>query len=119
LGKISELDEDGNIFRQISFTIGIQGSQNRTAFRFIPVPKEFASDYGKAGNLLHCAFFESNEDWYTKKRLKDKYGSMSLFDYRDVLGDIAKRLEEASSSELIIPPSFLKFFDELNRNVEE
>jgi hypothetical protein len=95
------------------------GSQNRTVLRFIPVTKELASDYGKAGNLLHCTFFESNIGWYAKKGLKDEYNLMSMFDYRDMLGDIAKRLEEASSGNLLIPPSFLNFFDKLNKDAKE
>jgi hypothetical protein len=43
---------------------------------------------------------------------------MSLADYRDMLGDIAQRLEVASSGDLIAPPSFIKFFDELNKDRE-
>ena len=116
LGRISELDE--NAFHQITLTIWIPGSQNRTVLQFIPVTKELASDYGKVGNLLHATFFESNKDWFAKRRLWPEYHTKSLADYRDILGDIAKRLEKACNGSLITPPSFLKFFDELNRDAE-
>jgi hypothetical protein len=44
----------------------------------------------------------------------------SLIDYREMLGDIARRLEEASSGDLLAPPSFLlRLIDELGGSAEE
>jgi hypothetical protein len=44
----------------------------------------------------------------------------SLIDYREMLGNIARRLEEASSDELLTPPSFLlRVIDELDESVGE
>jgi hypothetical protein len=114
LGKIADLDE--NAFQPITLIFGKQGSQNRAVLQFIPVTKELASDYRKVGNLLHVTFFESNKDLFAKQRLWPEYNTGSLIDYRDILGDIAKPLEQASSGDLIAPPSFIKFFDELNTN---
>ena len=119
LGKISELDKNGNVFRHITLTFGVPGSQSSTVFQFIPITRELAADYGKVGDLLHCTFFEGNEGWCVKKRLKGEYGAMSLLDYRDMLSIITQRLKEATGSDLIIPPSFIKFFDELNNDAEE
>jgi hypothetical protein len=112
LDKISKLDQ--NALHAVTIGVGIPGSQSRTVLQFIPVTPELASDYGKVGNLLHCTFFEANQDWYAKQRLWAEYNTRSLLDYRDMLGDIAKRLEDASSGGLLAPPSFLKFFDQLN-----
>lgn len=40
--------------------------------------------------------------------------------YREMLGDIAKRLEEASSGDLLAPPSFLlRLVEELDESAEE
>jgi hypothetical protein len=112
LDKISRLDH--HALYPVTLTVGIPGSQSRTVLQFIPVTPELASDYGKVGTLLHCTFFETNQNWYVKHRLWAEYKTRSLLDYRDMLGDIAKRLEDASNSDLLAPPSFLKFFDQLN-----
>jgi hypothetical protein len=43
----------------------------------------------------------------------------SLMDFRAMLGDIAQRLEEASSGDLLTPPSFLlQLIDEVNEDME-
>jgi hypothetical protein len=43
----------------------------------------------------------------------------SLMDYREMLDEIAGRLEEASSGDLIIPPTFLlQFINEIDVDAE-
>jgi hypothetical protein len=43
----------------------------------------------------------------------------SLIDYREMLGDIANRLEEASRGDLLTPPPFLLgLVEELAENAE-
>jgi hypothetical protein len=114
--KIAKIDE--NALQPLTLTIGIPGGKAVSIMQYMPVTKTLAEDWGRMSQLLHYTFFADNPDWYAKRRLKDEYGLMSLADYRDMLGDIARRLEEASSGDLIAPPTFIKFFDELNKDRE-
>ena len=66
-------------------------------------------------------FFVDNREWFLKEKIfPNKDDMRSLMDYREMLGNIAKRLEEASSGDLLAPPSFLvRLVDELDEDTEE
>jgi hypothetical protein len=64
-------------------------------------------------------FIDNKEGFPTEKIFPNKDNMESLMDFREILGDIAERLEEASSDDLLIAPLFLlQVVDELNKDAE-
>ena len=112
LKQLAKIDVDA--LKPLTLTISIPGSQMATVLQYTPVTPELAKDWGRVSNLLHYMFFETNSAWYTKRRLQPEFKEMSLVDYRHLLGEVAQRLDKASSGDLLAPPAFLKFFDKLN-----
>jgi hypothetical protein len=115
LRQLAKIDADA--LKTVTLTIGIPGGQTISVLQYIPVTPELAKDWGRVSNLLHYMFFETNPGWYAKRKLQSAFKEMSLVDYRDMLGEIAQRLDNASSGDLLAPPAFLKFFDKLNEDV--
>jgi hypothetical protein len=115
LKKLAKID--ANALKPLTLTIGIPGGQTATVLQYTPVTPELARDWGRVSNVLHYMFFETNPEWYAKRRLQPEFKEMSLVDYRDMLGEIAQRLDDASSGDLLAPPVFLKFFDKLNEDM--
>jgi len=125
LGKIFRTltNLDKNTLDSATVILGIPGGQTSSTFRYTPVTKEFLKDWGEVSDLLHYSFFlkKENKEWFHKERIfPNKDGMKSLMEYREMLGEIAWRLENASSGDLIIPPTFLlQFINENDVGAEE
>ena len=48
---------------------------------------------------------------YYKKRLKQRYGTMTILDFRDFLETISEELKEANKGLLLAPPKFWKLIE--------
>jgi hypothetical protein len=105
----------------LGLIIGTPGGRSAGMMRYTGVTKELTKDWGQVSELLHYKFFIKNKEWYHKVKIFPNNENMrSLMDYRGMLGDIAQRLEEASSGDLLAPPSFLlRLIDEVNESTEE
>jgi hypothetical protein len=114
--KLATIDE--NTFQSYTVMIGSPGGQSTSVLQYTAVTKELAKDWTRVSQLLHYRFFIDNKEWYHKKKIYPNADNMrSLMDYRDVLGDIANRLKEASSGDLLTPPPFLlKLVEELDED---
>jgi hypothetical protein len=117
--KLETIDE--NTLQSSTLIIGIPGGQSSSAFRYTAVTKQLIRDRGEVSELLHYPFFIKNKEWYHKVKIfPNKDNMRSLMDYRENLGDIARRLEEASSGDLLAPPTFLlRLIDEADEGAEE
>jgi hypothetical protein len=112
--KLATIDE--NTLQSYTVMIGSPGDQSTTILQYIGVTKELAKDWTRVSQLLHYRFFLDNKEWYHKEKIYSNKDNMkSLMDYYAMLGDIAKRLEEASRGDLLTPPPFLlKLVEELD-----
>jgi hypothetical protein len=117
--KLATIDE--HTLQSYTLTLGRPGGQATSVLRYTAVTKELANDWDRVSKLLHYRFFIDNPEWYHKvKILLNRDNMRSLMDYREMLGDIARRLEEASSGDLLTPPSFLlRLIDEADEQAEE
>jgi hypothetical protein len=118
--KLETIDE--NTLQSSTLMIGIPGGQSTSVLRYTAVTKELANDHDRPlSKLLHYRFFIDNPEWYLKEKIFPNRDNMrSLMDYREMLGEIARRLEEASSGDLLAPPSFLLgLIDKLDESAEE
>jgi hypothetical protein len=105
--KLATIDE--NTLQSYTVMIGSPGGQSTSVLQYTAVTKELAKDWTRVSQLLHYRFFIDNKEWYHKEKIYPNKDNMrSLVDYRDMLGDIANRLEQASSGDLLTPhPSSL------------
>lgn len=117
--KLETIDE--NTLKPSTLVISTPGGQTAGVWQYTPITKDLTRDYGTVSDLLHYQFFLRKKDWFAKQRLWPQYNTKSLLDYRDILGDIAKRLEEASSGDLLAPPppSLFQLLDEVDEDTEE
>jgi hypothetical protein len=119
--KLTDIDE--NTLESFTVTFSAPGGGTASALQYTPVTKEFLKDWGRLSNIIHYSFFlnEENKEWYHKEKIfPNKDGMRSLVDYREMLSEIAGRLENASSGNLIIPPTFLlQFINEIDDNAKE
>jgi hypothetical protein len=64
--------------------------------QYTAVTKELAKDWARVCQLLHYRFFIDNKEWFHKQKIfANKNNMRSLMDYREMLGGMAQRLEEA------------------------
>ena len=68
------------------------------------------------GEFLHFKFFKNNENWYYKKKLKQKYGTSSLFDYRDFLDEVVNELELVNRGSLLSHPLMDRIIEQIEKN---
>ena len=118
--KLTNIDK--NTIESFAVVIGTPGGQTTSTLQYTPVTKEFLKDWGRLSKLLHYSFFldKENKEWFLKEKIfPNKDNMKSLMDYREMLDEIAGRLEEASSGDLIIPPTFLlQFINEIDVDAE-
>jgi hypothetical protein len=116
--KLATIDE--NTLQSYTIMIGSPGGQSTSVLQYTAVTRVLAKDWERVSQLLHYRFFIDNEEWFHKKKIfPNKHNMRSLMDYREMLGDILKRLEEASSGALLTPPSFLlRLVEGLDEDVE-
>jgi len=117
--KLKAIDE--NTLQPITLLLGKAGSQATSILQYTPVTKQLVKDRGEVSDLLHYEFFIKNKEWYHKEKILPNQGNMrSLMDYREILGDIAKRLDKATSGNLLVPPPFLlQLLDDVEQDTEE
>jgi hypothetical protein len=117
--KLATIDE--NTLQSYTVTFGRPGGQSTSVLRYTAVTKELTKDWRQVSELLHYKFFIKNKEWFLKEKIfPNKDDMRSLMDYREMLGDIAKRLEEVSSGDLLAPPSFLlQLIAELDEHTDQ
>src|SRR5882724_869378 len=119
--KLETIDE--NTLQSSTLILGRPGGQATSVLQYTAVTEKLAHDYDRVSKLLHYGFClkKINEEWFLKEKIfPNKDNMKSLMDYREMLGDIAKRLEEASSGDLLAPASFLlKLIEELDEDAEQ
>lgn len=76
-----------------------------TVLQYTPVSRELAAIHGKLGELLHFKFFVNNEYWLIKSPLGGT-PYKSLLDFRSLIDDGVKGLEEATAGSLLGNPQF-------------
>jgi len=92
------------------------GEKSGSRLYYTPVTKELACYHGKLGEMLHFKFFKNNVDWFIKQRLLPEGGRQkSLLDWRDILDDVVRELEYATSGHLLAHPTFEKLLTEADK----
>ena len=114
--KLETIDE--NALNSFTMYIGRPEGASTSILQYTAVTKELVKDRGRVSDLLHYNFFIDNKEWYLKEKIfPNKDNMKSLMDFREMLGEVAQRLAEASSGDLLTPPSFLlQLVDEVNED---